>query len=103
MQQQSESAPLKNVLITTARRGVWFAQVPHDKDLTPTTLTDLKNCRMAIYWGTTAGIHQLCETGPTSKSRISAPADIEVLHEITAVLSVTDQAADVWKSHPSHS
>lgn len=87
---------LKNILITTAHRGVWFAQVPQDKDLTPTTLTDLKNCRMAIYWGTTKGLHQLCETGPTESSKISAMADILVLNQVTAVFSVTDQAAAVW-------
>lgn len=103
MQHRSESAPLKNILVTTARRGVWFAQVPREKDLTPTTLTGLKNCRMAIYWGTTAGLHQLCETGPTQESRISAPADIEVLHEITGIFAVTDQAAASWTSHPSNS
>lgn len=86
----------KNILITTEHRGVWFAQVPEDKDLTPTTLTNLYNCRMAIYWGTTKGLQQLCETGPTESSKISAPADIPVLHKITAVFSVTDQAAAVW-------
>lgn len=94
---------MKHILITTARRGVWYAQVEDNQDLTTTTLTDLKNCRMAIYWGTTKGIHQLCETGPTEKSRISAPADIPVLHEVTAVFTITDQAAAVWNSHPSHS
>ena len=87
---------MKNVLITTAHRGVWFAQVPIDKDLTTETLTDLKNCRMAIYWGTTKGLHELSETGPTKNSKISAPADIPVLHKVTAVLAVTDKAAEVW-------
>lgn len=91
---------MKHILITTARRGVWYAQVEDDKDLTTTTLTHLKKCRMAIYWGTTSGIHQLCETGPTEKSCISAPADIQVLHEVTAVFTVTEQAAAAWNSHP---
>lgn len=97
------SASLINILVTTAHRGVWYAQVEPGRDLTPKTLTDLRNCRMAIYWGTTAGVQQLCETGPTQKSRISAPADIPVLHDITAVFAVTDQAAAIWNSHPSHS
>lgn len=87
---------MKNILITTKHRGVWFAQVEDGEDLTSTTLTNLKNCRMAIYWGTQRGLHQLCETGPTESSRISAPADIEVLHDVTAVFSVTQQAAEVW-------
>jgi hypothetical protein len=94
--QAKQQQDLKNILVTTSHRGVWFAQVPHDKDLTPTTLTDLKNCRMAIYWGTTKGLQQLCKTGPTESSKISDTADIAVIHQVTAVFSVTDQAAAVW-------
>ena len=89
---------MKNIIVTTEHRGVWFCQVESGKDLTSKTLTDLKNCRMAIYWGTEKGLQELCETGPTKKSRISAPADILVLHDITAIFSVTDKAADVWLS-----
>ena len=87
---------MKKVLITTAHRGVWYAEVAADKDLTTETLTDLKNCRMAIYWGTSKGLHELCETGPTKSSRISAVADIPVLHKVTAVFAVTDKAAEAW-------
>jgi hypothetical protein len=87
---------LKNILITTKHRGVWFAQVAPDADLSPTTLHNLKNCRMAIKFGTTKGVHELCETGPTRLSKISAKADIEVLHDVTAVFSVTDKAARIW-------
>lgn len=87
---------LKNILVTTARRGVWFAQVEQDADLTPTTLQNLKDCRMAIYFGTTGGIQELCETGPTEKSRIGQKADLITLHEVTAVFAVTDIAAEKW-------
>lgn len=87
---------MKNILVTTEHRGVWFCQVPQDKDLTPTTLTDLKNARMAIYWNTKNGFHELCEIGPNRGSRISSIADIEVLHKITGVFSVTDEAAKNW-------
>lgn len=92
---------LKNILVTTARRGVWFAQVEENADLAPTTLKNLKNCRMAIYFGTTGGIQQLCNTGPTDKSRIGHPADLLVLHEVTAVFQVTDQAAEQWINFPT--
>lgn len=94
--EKKNQVQMRNILVTTAHRGVWFAQVPADKDLTPKTLTDLKNCRMAIYWGTTKGLQQLCETGPTDTSKISAPADIPVLHDVTAVFDVTDNAAAIW-------
>ena len=90
----------KNVLITTEHRGVWYAQVSVDTDLTTPTLTDLKNCVMCIYWGTTKGLQELCSTGPTPNSKLSAMADIPVLHKITAVFSVTDEAASkVWVSN----
>ncbi|QKZ15158.1 DUF6948 domain-containing protein [Spirosoma sp. KUDC1026] len=90
---------MKQVLITTEHRGVWYAEVAETADLTATTLTDLKNCRMAIYWGTTKGLHELCQTGPTSSSKISSPADILVLHKVTGVFAITEAAAEKWNSH----
>ena len=83
-------------MITTEHRGVWYAEVAPEADLTSPTLTGLKNCRMAIYFGTTRGLQELCETGPTSASKISAPADIQVLHKVTAVFDVTPAAAAKW-------
>lgn len=94
--QTPQTPALQNILVTTQHRGVWFAQVPVGTDLTPKTLTNLLNCRMAIYWGTTKGLQQLCQTGPTESSKISDPANIPVLHDITAVFQVTDNAAAVW-------
>lgn len=89
--------PLKSIIVTTSHRGVWFAEVDPAQDLTNTTLTNLKNCRMAIKWGTTRGVHQLAETGPTEKSKISATADIPVLHGVTALFTVTPKAVEAWK------
>ena len=87
---------LKSIIITTKHRGVWYAEVPKDKDLTPTILTGLKNCRMAIKWGTTKGLQQLADTGPTENTKISPPTDIEVLHDVTAVFLVKEKAKSVW-------
>ncbi|MBD3785659.1 MAG: hypothetical protein IE922_01635 [Sphingomonadales bacterium] len=83
------------VLITTKHRGVFAGLVPTDQDLTAPTMA-LHSARMAIKFGTTRGLMQLCETGPTDKSRISAPADIPVLHDITAVFSITPEAWAQW-------
>ena len=87
---------MKSILICTIHKGVFFGEIPQDTDLTQRTLTDIKNARMAIYWGTTRGIMELAETGPTSKSRIGAPATIDVLHDVVAVFNVTEQAAKKW-------
>ena len=85
------------VLVMTSHRGVFAGLVPADADLTARTLA-LTEARMAITFGTTRGFMQLCETGPTGDSRISAPADIPVLHDITAVCTITTEAWAKWKS-----
>lgn len=52
---------------------------------------------MAIRFGTTRGVTELAETGPTQSSRISARADMEV-RKVTAVFEVTDSAAKAWEA-----
>lgn len=47
---------MKNILITTQHIGVFFAQVEEGTDLTQKMLTNLRNCRMAIYWATKYGV-----------------------------------------------
>lgn len=89
---------MKNVLITTQHRGVFFAQVEESTDLTQRMLTNLHNCRMAIYFNTKKGVMELAEVGPNSGSRIGAPAFVDVMHDVTAVFSVTDKAAEAWKN-----
>ncbi len=91
----SAATALIPVLVTTKHRGVFAGLVPSDQDLAAQTMA-LKGARMAIYWGTTKGLMELCQTGPTGKSRISAPADIPVLHDITAVFSITPEAWAKW-------
>jgi len=88
---------MKQVLVTTYHRGVFAGEVEDDQDLNARTMP-LKNARMAIYWGTTRGLMELCETGPTPNSKISAPADIPALHDITAVFSITPEAWAKWQS-----
>jgi hypothetical protein len=56
----------------------------------------LKGARCAIYWGTTRGLFELAETGPTKKSMVSARADI-TLRKVTAVLEVTPVAQANWE------
>lgn len=86
---------MKQVLVTTAHRGVFAGEIDDNQDLTAKAMP-LKNARMAIYWGTTKGVMQLAESGPTSSSKISAPADIPMLHDITAIFAITDEAWAKW-------
>lgn len=82
---------LRPVLVTTQHRGVFVGLIPADQDINARTLP-LKAAKMVIYWGTMRGLMELCETGPTEKSKISAPADIAALHDITAVFEMTPAA-----------
>ena len=83
------------VIVCTEYRGVFFG---YAEDTTGDRVA-LRGARMAIYWGTTRGIHELAETGPTSKSKISARADVEV-RKITAVYEVTPAAVQAWEEAP---
>lgn len=87
---------MKAVLITTAHRGVFAGLIPDDQDLSAKAMP-LKAAKMAIYWGTTAGVMQLAKSGPTNTSKISAAADIPMLHDITAIFAVTDAAWQAWE------
>lgn len=84
-------------LVTTQHRGVFAGEIDDDQDLAAKAMP-LKGARMAIRFGTTKGLLQLAETGPTGQSRISAPADIPMLHDITAVFAITDEAWAKWQA-----
>lgn len=84
---------LRPVIVCTSHRGVFFG---YAKD-TGSDRIHLKKARMAIYFGTTKGVMELAETGPTKSSKISARADMEV-RSITAVMEVTPEATEKWEA-----
>lgn len=87
---------MRHVLVTTKHGGVFAGLVPIDQDLTVRSFP-LWAAKMAIYWATTKGVMELAETGPNPKSKISAPADITMLHDVTAIFDITDKAWEKWQ------
>ena len=81
------------VIVCTSHRGVFYGMA---KD-TSGDVIHLKKAKMAIRFGTTRGVMELAATGPTTDSRISAPADIEV-RSVTAVFEVTPEAEERWEA-----
>lgn len=81
------------VIICTEHRGVFFGYASNTNDDT----IKLEKARMAISFGTTKGVMELAETGPTSRSKISARADIDV-RKVTAVFEVTPKAVEAWEA-----
>ena len=88
---------MKQVLVITLHRTVYAGEIPDDQDLGAKSMP-LLNARMAIYFGTTRGVMELAETGPTVKSKISAKADIPMLHDITTLFAITPAAWAKWNA-----
>ncbi len=88
---------MKPVLITTRHRGVFAGLIDDDQDLEAKSMP-VRQCRMAIRWNTTRGVMELAETGPNPNSLISAVADVPMLHDITAIFTLTPEAWAKWKS-----
>lgn len=86
------SSNSRPVIVTTEHRGVFYGLA----DNTTGDVIHLKGARMAIRFGTTKGLMELAETGPTPSSKISARADLE-LRKVTAVFEVTPAAAEKWE------
>lgn len=81
------------VIVCTEHRGVFFGYASD----TSGTEIKLERARMAISFGTTRGVMELAETGPTARSKVSARADIDV-RKVTAVFEVTSAAAEKWEN-----
>lgn len=88
-----KAAKERPVIVCTEHRGVFFGYASD----TSGDRVHLRGARMAIYFGTQKGVMQLAETGPTSSSKISARANIEV-RKITAVFEVTPAAVEKWEA-----
>ena len=84
-------------MVTTKHRGVFLARVTKDNDLTRTTLTELYAARMVIRWRNGKGLSYMATNGPTAECKLSPAADWPVIHDVTAVCAVTDEAAaKIW-------
>lgn len=89
----SKTSKSRPVIVCTEHRGVFYG---HASETSGDTIS-LAGARMAIRFGTTRGVMELAETGPTSSSKISARADIE-LRKVSAVFEVTPEAAEKWEA-----
>ena len=90
----AKTAKERPVIICTSHRGVFFG---YSTCKSGDEIVHLKRARMAIQFGTTRGVMQLAETGPTSSSKISARADLE-LRSVTCVMEVAESAAKAWEA-----
>ena len=88
---------MRAVIVCTEHRGVFFGYV--DGDTFGHDPIMLRRARMGIRWGTTRGVMQLAETGPTGNSKVSARATMEI-RKITAIMEVEPAAVAAWEAAP---
>lgn len=81
------------VIVCTDQKVVLFGYTSDSRG----SSVHLKRARMAIRFGTTNGLFQLAETGPTKQSKISARADLEA-RNVHAVLEVKPEAVEAWEN-----
>lgn len=93
---KTESNGLRYAIVCTKHKGVFVGWIPADAKSTDESI-HVKDCRMPIRWGTTRGLLQLAETGPTSSSKISAKADVDV-NAITGIFEVSAEARKAWEA-----
>ena len=91
---------MKNVLITTKHKGVFFGQVAEDCDLSQETIRGIQRPVMVIRWRTNEGLLGLTNDFNESEVLLSKEgAEIEILHGVTMITTVEEAAAKkVWKT-----
>lgn len=86
----------RQVIVTTERRGVFYGTLDsYDEER---RVAVLKDAVMAIYWGTTHGLFQLANTGPTDKSRISQKANVR-LEVVECIVDCSKEAEAAWTKY----
>lgn len=96
----TKKATPRPVMITTARRGVFFGYmegaVPEPGQ--PATITNARNC---VYWSSDLhGFLGLAAAGPGERCRIGPPVPELTVYEVTSITQTTAEAAKAWEAAP---
>ena len=86
------------VMVCTEYRGVFFGymeEAPKDGSI---TIKQAQNC---VYWSSDVrGVLGLAATGPTKNCKVGPTVPSLTLNKVTAVVEVSPEAAEKWKSAP---
>jgi hypothetical protein len=98
------SSPGRPVIVCTEFRGVFFGYLsPADEALAAggSDRVKLTRCRNCLYWPTEQkGFVGLATEGPLTGCRVGPAAESIELRKVTAIVAVSDAAADRWESEP---
>lgn len=86
---------MKNVVVTTDKRGVFFGKLKSYDEGTGVAV--LKEAKMCIYWSEkTRGVLGLASCGPQAGSKITAKVSKIKLTGVTSVMDCTEEAEKAW-------
>lgn len=83
--------PTAYKIVVLQRGWVFVGRYSLDPETQIVTLTDAKNIRI---WGTTKGLGQLAESGPTGSTKLN-PAGVVTFHLLTQVFAI-DTEVETW-------
>ena len=90
------------VVITTAKRGVFFGYTSETSDtMIKRGTSTIVRARMCTYWSaSTKGVLGLASIGPQPGSKIGPVVPDLACESITAIMGCTPEAAKAWESGP---
>lgn len=93
----AKASGLIPLVVTTAEKGVFFGLGKK----TAAKSIDLKEAQMCVYWSTSVrGVLGLAGKGPDRQCKITPAAPSMLVHNVTAVMEASDEAAAAWRLAP---
>lgn len=90
----------KPVIVTTKHRGVFFGYVSQKQDC-GVEIIRIENVRMVVSWtADVRGILGLAAVGPSNSCRVGLRAPAVTLRDVTAVVEVSEEAAEKFEVAP---
>ena len=88
------------VLVTTEGSGVFFGRIKNESEANNNPVV-VQDCHMCVYWDRgVKGVLGLASRGPGDASKISGGGNTYRLHNVTAVATISEDAAKKWESKP---
>jgi hypothetical protein len=84
-------------VITTSHRGVFAGYLEGEPTKERAVITQGRCC---LHWRDTRGFIGLAVNGPNDLCRVSPAAPRLELHDVTSVVTCTDEAREAWEAAP---
>jgi len=87
----------KSVIVTTDCKGVYHGTLVDHDHMHATCY--LAKANMIATWGTSAGVDELADTGPTDRSDVCAMVQLIWINRLTSVVLCSEDAIKKWEKY----